>query len=119
MCIEYTERIEHVVRSVLTLRKQQKLIVRCFDECGLMSSYKQAHKHFNAAMFSPGLPLRDSNLSVIIFCYVQLFLSIKNLRTAPSSPLHIPEESISENKRALQQYISAGIGFRKFFIALG
>ena len=60
-----TERIGCVVRTVMALERESKLITSCFRKCGLLSGYKEVHRHFVPSIFAAGRPLRDTNLPVI------------------------------------------------------
>ena len=108
-----------MIRTVLELKEQKKLITNCFVRSGLLSGFSQVHSHFNTEIFAAGEALRDANLPRIDMVYIKDVLSLHNLSATPVEGVIIPESRISQRLQALRQYYNEGNGFRKFYFSLG
>lgn len=114
-----THRIVCVVRTVVALKRERKLIAKCFEKCGLLTGNVDISRHFPPSAFNAVVPMRDLLLPQVNIAYVKAVLSLANLASAPGMPVRIPTEVISEQQQLLAAYRESHSGFRKFYFSLG
>lgn len=113
-----TERAACVVRTIVALRNEPRLIVKCFQSAGLLPGYPHVASHFPPRVFNHGMKVRDICLTQVNCGYIQSGLSIFNLSSHRGASATIPESLISEQQRTTAAYMACAAGFRSFYFAL-
>ena len=107
-----------IIRTLHALKSKPAHTVDCFRRCGLLTGYNDMRKHFPSAHFSAGSSFRDHNLPQIGDTHVRAVLSFSNLADARGAPVSIPESSIKERQKYIDENIATSDGFRRFYLAL-
>ena len=99
------------------LKLNPELVVRCFEECCLLSGYNEVIRHFPPSKFNCGAALRDVSLPQVNFEYVRAVLCFLNLSEMRGAPVTIPESVMSKQQRTIKNYSQTNSGFRQFYFS--